>query len=195
MVRVAPKSPLASAGSKPTEAPEYSGPLVTPIDLRKLPLEGDLKALVFEEIIKKIFLLIDHYQIDTAIPAEQIFLNLACRLASDHVPGFRIFNSRKRGAKPKWTLDECRALVDIVNANKTRKGLKAAITAAMKQPAWRWNRKVPSIEARYREAVHTIQRFEFLSNCSREQAFAALKTWYGPVGKASTRKRTTETPR
>jgi hypothetical protein len=165
---------------------KYSGPLATPIDLRKLPLEGDPDALVFEEILKKIRALIDHYQIDRALPAEQLFLQLACHLAFDHVPGFS--SPRKGGAKPKWTLDECRALVDTVNANKTGKGLKVAITKAMKQPEWRWGQDVHSIETRYHEAVRTIQRFEFLRSHSPEEAFAALMTWYGPT------KRTTKTP-
>jgi hypothetical protein len=180
------------------KASKYSGPLATPIDLRKLPLEGDLGALVFEEISKKIPALIDHYQIDRALPAEQILLQLVFHLARDHVPGFRISSPRKRGAKPKWTLDECRALVDAVNAHKTPKGmLKAAITKAMKRPEWRWSRevhKVPSIETRYHEAVRTIQLFEFLRSHSPEESFAALMTRYGPPGKRSSRKRTTKTP-
>ena len=172
------------------KAPKYSGLLATPVDLRKLPLEGDLDALVLE----KIAALIDHYQIDRALPAEQIFLQLACRLAFDHVPGFRISNSRKRGAKPKWTLDECLALVATIHANKTQKGLKAAITKAMKRPEWRWSRDVhdvPSIETRYHEAVRTIQHFEFLRNHPAWEAAGELMKWYGP---GSTRKRTTKTP-
>jgi hypothetical protein len=176
------------------KAPKYSGPLATPIDLRKLPLEGDLDELVFEEVSKKFGALIDHYQIDLALPAEQIYLRLAYLLASHHVPGFRISNPQKRGPKPKWTLDECRALVDTVNANKAGKGLKAAISKAMKQPEWSWGRDVHSIETRYHEAVRTIQRFEFLRSHSPEEAFVALMTWYVPPGKRSGRKRTTKTP-
>ena len=174
------------------KASKYSGLLATPIDLRKLPLEGDLDALMFEEISQKIPALIDHYQIDRALPAEQIFPLLALHLAFDHVPGFRISSPRKRGAKPKWTLNECRALVDLVNAHKTRKGmLKVAITKAMKQPEWRWGRDVPSIETRYHEAVRTIQHFGFLRNHPAWEAAGELMKWYRPE---STRKRTTKTP-
>src|SRR5262245_10368167 len=101
------------------KTPKYSGLLAMPIDLRKSTLEGDPDELVFEEISKKIRALVDHYQIDRELPAEQIFLRLAHRLAFDHVPGFRISNPPKQGAPTKWTLDECRALVDMVNAHKT----------------------------------------------------------------------------
>lgn len=176
------------------KAPKYEGPLATPIDLRKLPLEGDLDASVIEEFSKKIAALIDHYQIDRTLPAEQIWFQLACRLAFHHVPGCRILK-KKRGAKPKWTLDECRALVDTVNASNTGKGLKVAISKAMKQHTWRWSRNVRSIgsiETRYYEAMRTIQRFEFLRDHSPEEAFERLMEWYGPAGKASARKRTTK---
>jgi hypothetical protein len=176
------------------KASKYSGPLATPIDLRKLPLEGDLVELVSEEFLKKIRALTDRYQIDRTLPPEQIYFRLAFLLASHHVPGFRIINQQKRGAKPKWTLNECRALVDTVNANKTGKGLKAAISKAMKQPGWRWKRNIRSIGARYHEAVRTIQRFEFLRSHSPEEAFARLMTWYGPPSKGSSRKRATKTP-
>src|SRR5262245_10506227 len=121
--------------------PKYSGPLATPIDVRKLSLHKlslgvDLEALVLEELSKKFDALIDHYQIDRALPSEQLYFMLAHRLAFDHVAGFRIINSQKRGANPKWTLDECRALVDTIHANKTQKGLKAAITKAMNRREW-----------------------------------------------------------
>src|SRR5262245_19287874 len=122
------------------KAPKYSGPLATPIDLRKLLLEGDLFEVVRKEIFKKFGALIDHYQIDRTLPAEQLFFDLACRLAFHHVPGFRVINSQRRGAKPKWTLDECLALVDAVNVHKRGKGLKVALAAAIKQPGWRWTR-------------------------------------------------------
>src|SRR5262245_35353754 len=103
------------------KAPKHGGRLATPIDLRKLPLEGDLDALVQEELSRKIVALIDHYRIDPGLPGEHLYFTLACLLAFDHVPGFRISNTQKRGAKPKWTVDECRALVEAVNANNPGK--------------------------------------------------------------------------
>src|SRR5262245_12479817 len=103
-------------GTAMRKAPKYSGLLATSIDLHKLPLEGDLDALVQEELSKRIAALIERYHIDPGLPAEQVYLTLACRLAFDHVPAFRI--SRKRRAKPKWTLDKYRALVDAVDANR-----------------------------------------------------------------------------
>src|SRR5262245_49230499 len=169
------------------KASKYSGPLATPIDLSKLPLEGDLHELVLEEIKKKFVALIDHYQIDRALPDEEIFFQLAHCLASDHVPGLRISNPPKQGAPPKWTLDEYRALVDMVNAHKTGKSLKAAMNEAMKQPGWRWGRNIRSIEARYHEALRFIQLSEFLRDHSPEEAFETLMDWYGPAGQAPTK--------
>src|SRR5262249_37767801 len=85
------------------QASKYPSLLATPIDLRKLPLEGDLFELVLEELSTRIVALTKYYQIDPMLPVDQIYRMLACRLAFHHVPGLRISNpQRKRGAKPKW---------------------------------------------------------------------------------------------
>jgi len=172
-------------GDRDAEGAEVFGVVGNIHDLHKLPLEGDLDALVQEELSKRIAALIERYHIDPGLPAEQVYLTLACRLAFDHVPAFRI--SRKRRAKPKWTLDKYRALVDAVDANRTGIGLKAAINRAMEQPGWRWGRDIRSIEARYHEAVRIIQRSEYLCGHSPEQTFEALVSWYGLAGQAPTK--------
>jgi hypothetical protein len=144
-------------------ASKYSGLLATPIDLRKLPSEGDLFDLVMQEANKKIVALIDHYQIDRTLPTEQQLLLLVHFLARRHVPGFRIVNPQRRGIKSKWTIAEQRKLVAAIDAHKPKDGVEAAIKAAMQEPTWRWEKEnARSIRVRYYEAVRDIRTFELL---------------------------------
>lgn len=141
----------------------YSGALAQPIDLRKLGLVLDEDA-VRKEIVRKTALLVEHFGIDPTLPPERFWQALAVRLAFDHVPGLNIVVSGRRGAKRKWTLEECRKLVRAVDAQGLRKGIKHAVRMARKKDNWKWGAHVPSIEARYFEAVRRIKQDEFIKS-------------------------------
>lgn len=148
---------------------KYTGKLTKPIDLRRRelllrPEFPNIDAAVEAEIIEKTRLLLVHYGIELALPPEQMWQRLALNLAFAHVPGFHITASSRKGAKRKWTLDECRALVCAVDAQKTNKGLKVAIRMAMKRKGWKWGTNLASMEVRYHEAVRQIKADEFARN-------------------------------
>jgi hypothetical protein len=176
----------------PNRPQKYSGILAKPIDLSEAPYGPDLEAFVRGEILKKIPALLDHYGIDDALPLENKWCQVAIKLALAHVPGFQIKMSKQRGAKRKWTLDECRALINAIGAEKTNKGLKVAISKAMK-PQWKWSRSTASIQTRYHEAVLQIKRDEFVRN-HPEGVLGALMDWDVMPGNKSSRKRTTKKP-
>src|SRR5262245_58801710 len=117
---------------------KYRGALAKPINLQKLDIFKGISKNVSDEIIERLRLLINHYGIDVTLSPEQIIWELALSLAFEHVPGFQITQQQYRGAKRKWTLEECRALIAAVDAQKTTKGIKVAIKRAMRQKDWRW---------------------------------------------------------
>jgi hypothetical protein len=56
----------------PNKPKKYSGILAKPIDLRKTPFGTDLNAFVDGEISTRIRALLDHCDIDAALPSEEI---------------------------------------------------------------------------------------------------------------------------
>jgi hypothetical protein len=171
---------------------KYSGILAKPIDLKEMPFGTNRDAFVDEEILKRCGALFVHYDIDAALPSEKMWRQLAIKLAYAHVAGFHIKTSKRKGAKRKWTLDECRALVAAIDAEKTTKGLlKVAIRKAMKQ--LKWSGSIASIQTRYHEAVLQIKRDEFVRN-HPEGVLGALMDWDVMPGNKSSRKRTTKKP-
>jgi hypothetical protein len=147
---------------KPTT---YLGLLAKPIDLQELasrPEFADANAASKAEITDRLGLLFKHYDVDLTLTSEQAWSSLAIKLAFAHVPGFQFATRAKRGAKRKWTLDECQSLVSAVNAQNTAKGLKGAIGRAIKQKDWKWGANIGSIEVRYHEAMRQIKAQEFV---------------------------------
>jgi hypothetical protein len=140
---------------------KYAGALAKPIDLLRLP-DGDLEHAVMDEFAQRLALLLDHFGIDSALPPESVWFQLAVKLAFAHVPGFGFRSLKRKGAKRKWTPEERQGLVDAVDAQNKGKGLKVAIRSAIKQPGWKWKGSIPSIETRYHEAVRHIERMKFI---------------------------------
>jgi hypothetical protein len=141
----------------PKKRPNYPGALAKPIDLLKLPSHE-----FRDEFAQRLALLLDHFGIDLTLPPENLWFQLAVKLALAHVPGFGFRSLKRKGAKRKWTPEERRALVDAVDAQNKGKGLKVAIRSAMKQPGWKWKENVPSIQTRYHEAVRYIELAKFI---------------------------------
>ena len=155
------------AGDK---AQSYSGALRTPI---KLPRPGDLAVENFDEMVereyqRKIALLFTHYKIDLDLPPEQLWLSLALELAFTHVPGFHIVNPRRVGRRKKWDLNEAKALVAAVDAQKRSKGISVAIASARKQTDWKWGQSARGIETRYYEAKRQIAQHDEMTRVLSE---------------------------
>jgi hypothetical protein len=181
---------MAEMSQKPKK---YLGALAKPIDVRgpeilSRPELPDEHAAIRAEIQDRFALLLKHYEIDLFLPLEQVSWSLAVCLAFDHVPGFQIRAGKPKGAKRRWTLDECRALVSAVDAKKTNKGVKVAIGMAMRRKDWKWGTNVKSIEVRYHEAMRQIKFDEQFPPYSFKKLMAAGEM-YRPR-----RKRTTKRP-
>jgi len=156
------------AGDK---AQSYSGALRTPI---KFPRPGDPALENFDETVKreyerKILLLFEHYNIDPGLPSERMWYSLALKLAFTHVPGFDIVSSRRVGRRKKWDLNEAKALVAAIDAQKCSKGISVAIASAMKQTDWKWGPGVRGIETRYYEAKRQIAQHDEVTRVLSEK--------------------------
>jgi hypothetical protein len=175
----------------PKKRAKYTGTLAKPIDLLKLPNHEDA---VRDDFAQRLALLFRHFGIDLALPPENLWFQLAVKLAVTHVPGFGVRSLKQKGAKRKWTPEERRALVEAVDAQNKGKGLKVAIRSAMKQPGWKWKKNVPSIETRYHEAVRHIERVKFMRSHPQEPLAAMMESDFleRERSKRPKRKRTTK---
>lgn len=138
----------------------YAGPLNEPISRRQREALGDLGGAERERILnalgEKILLLFDHYEIPRE--AADRWQRLAIHLAFDHVKGFKIDSSKRRGAPERWTYQECQDFVAAIDAHKNgRRTLRQRIAMAQKRAGWRWNR-IGHPEIRYYEAKRKIVR-------------------------------------
>jgi hypothetical protein len=170
---------------------KYAGALAKPIDLLRLP-DGDLEHAVMDEFAQRLALLLDHFGIDSALPPESVWFQLAVKLAFAHVPGFGFRSLKRKGAKRKWTPEERQALVDAVDAQNKGKGLKVAIRSAIKQPGWKWKGSIPSIQTRYHEAFRYIELAKFIR--SHRPGGALMDLDLPERRKRPNRKRATKNP-
>lgn len=87
----------------------------------------------------KLFVLLDHFEISSDNP--DCWLQLAVKLALEHVPGFQV--ERKVGAKPKWTIFNRRELRETIDCEKSKagniagKGIAWACGILAKQEPWK----------------------------------------------------------
>ena len=175
----------------PKKRPNYPGALAKPIDLLKLSSHEDA---VWDEFVRRHALLLDHFGIDRALPPENLWFKLAVELALAHVPGFGFRSLKRKGAKRKWTLEECRALVDAVDAQNKEKGLNVAIRSAMKQPGWKWKGSIPSIQTRYHEAIRKIELDQFIRSHPQGPLSPSMDDLFLERSKRRNRKRATKKP-
>src|SRR5262245_41841955 len=143
-------------------AHNYTGALAQPIyvedyykftgGLGQPNRELDIDA-IRKRAAEKVRLLYKHYKIDPS--AEQSCQELMKRLAFAHVPGLQLANRPKRGRKPTWRTglyeEFVRAVEDV--KSRTGKSTKKAIAKLLKEPGGMWGYHVPSLEARYWEAL------------------------------------------
>jgi hypothetical protein len=115
-----------------------------------------------KEVLERFSALFAHYQITPDRPSS--WQELAIALALDHVEGFQLVDPpKKRGPRLRWSVEECRALLAAVKAQRHgRRTIKAAIKAAMKQPDWRWGNSIDSAETRHSEAKRRVAEHERL---------------------------------
>ena len=111
---------------------------------------------IYDELIKKLRLLMEHY----SIPDKDDWFGLAVALATDHVPGFQIewplatfshdsphffsgpvvVSGKKKGGRPsKWDFDRLERLLSAVEKEKARHGIKTdreALSRLARRQEW-----------------------------------------------------------
>src|SRR5262249_9799666 len=124
-------------------------------------LLGEERKRIFNEWNKKLDLLFQHFEISTSDP--DCWQLLATALALKHVRGFHLVDPRRRrGRRKSWTVLEAKALLNAIEAHSVKRTLKARISAAMKQPNWRWGKNIASIQTRYHEAKKGLAHSDVL---------------------------------
>jgi hypothetical protein len=145
----------------------YSGalnePIVRPLGLLHGPTSPRGAKGILRARLKKLLLLLEHYDIKPDDPAR--WLKLAFLLAQDHVPGMRVVEdvSRGRGA-PRKPLDisgplENVRLIDEINRERG-KGVMDAIRLALRRKQLKGS--PDSLEARYYENKDRLRRVKEL---------------------------------
>jgi hypothetical protein len=155
--RRAPKNPDALA------QPIYVEDYYKPRGLGQVIQEPDVAA-INNELVKKIWLLFEHYKIDPS--DEHSWQELALSLALAHVRGLQVANRPKRGPKPKWETGLGDELVpglgnELVRAvedekSQTGKSTKDAIAELLKEPKWGKKYSPQNLEARYWEMKRLV---------------------------------------
>jgi len=148
----------------------YTGPLATPVVIGEPPLAAQilgpdhpdvaplLKAetgRVSQAVMDKLPLLLDHFGIPREEPDK--WLELACRLARAHVPGFRTVKPKKSGAPQEWGEIELAALhIEVEMLTKQGMTAKEACRALLRLPdgGWRFprSRDEKTLYRRYQQA-------------------------------------------
>ena len=162
------KSPIPFSGNK------FSGILLEPIYTKFFPKAKSTGESLYEEIetlrtkilekanhelVKRIFALIEHYEIEDA-EVDQMFAALAFKLAKDFIPGCQhnYFppETRKRGEYPVGGP----LLIDAVNECVTKKGCTvkdACIHLTRHNKRWE-NHKHRALETAYYRAIEAVKK-------------------------------------
>ena len=106
--------------------PRYTGKLAKPLPglpYSSPPFEGSLPPFlgyedigkhIDNEMLSRIFLLLDYFGIPEDLPKSDQWFILALGLARNHVPGFRFGKAERRGALTRWGYGEQLALYAAV---------------------------------------------------------------------------------
>jgi hypothetical protein len=163
--------------SKKHREPKFSGALAEPIyPLTTYPLDTPAdrekwRERVIGNLLGKLDLLLDHYQLDRSDPNR--WHNLSFKLAFDFVPGMKIEATRPPGPgrKRTWQAGLGADLLSAVNRTVSERsiGIEAAIAHLRKSdPKWRsfttQNLAARLREARRRDRLHKRQIAELLAN-------------------------------
>lgn len=116
---------------------------------------AEQNAHAFREIIEKMGLLLDYYEIPRQ--SDERWFNLSLRMAHDYIPGFRLVQKRTKGAKEKWNpslqLKLFNAVQTFTNGSKTRTQAMACNSLINQEPWKSLCKSAKSLRTRYTEAA------------------------------------------